>query len=65
VAYLNKWSNQAEQNYSMLIHTSGKKVDHKADWYVFDKIITALSDSNSKDRIVPVSVEIGPAGAMD
>ena len=49
VAYLNKWANQAEQNYSMLIHTSGKKVDHKADWYVFDKIITALSDSNSKD----------------
>ncbi len=28
----------------MLIHTSGKKVDHKADWYVFDKTIAALVD---------------------
>ena len=49
VAYLNKWVNSNEQNYSMLIHTSGKKVDHKADWYVFDKIITTLSDSTSRD----------------
>lgn len=31
VAYLNKYVNEREQNYSFLIHTSGKKVDHKAD----------------------------------
>jgi hypothetical protein len=49
VAYLNKWVNTAEQNYSMLVHTSGKKVDHKADWYVFDKIIAALLDPTSKE----------------
>lgn len=49
VAYLNKWASPAEQNYSMLVHTSGKKVDHKADWYVFDKIIAALLDPTSKE----------------
>ncbi len=49
VAYLNGWVNSAEENYSILIHTSGKKVDHKADWYVFDKTIAILMDSaNSK-----------------
>jgi hypothetical protein len=49
VAYLNKWVNATEQNYSMLVHTSGKKVDHKADWYVFDKIIASLLDPSSND----------------
>ncbi|MGZ5440738.1 MAG: hypothetical protein ACXW5U_01235 [Thermoanaerobaculia bacterium] len=32
VAHLNTRSGEKEQNYSMLIHTSGKRVDHKADW---------------------------------
>jgi hypothetical protein len=49
VAYLNRKVNSAEQNYSMLIHTSGKKIDHKADWYVFDKIIAALIDKSGAD----------------
>jgi hypothetical protein len=31
VAYLNKYVNDLEHNYSFLIHTSGKEVDHKAD----------------------------------
>jgi hypothetical protein len=42
VAYLNTRPGEAERNYSMLIHTSGKRVDHKADWYVFDKIVAGL-----------------------
>jgi hypothetical protein len=46
VAYLNTKPGE-EQNYSILIHTSGKRVDHKADWYVFDKIIAALIDRGS------------------
>jgi len=41
VAALNTTASR-EQNYSMLVHTSGKRVDHKADWYVFDKAIAAL-----------------------
>ncbi|HEV7572474.1 MAG TPA: Z1 domain-containing protein [Thermoanaerobaculia bacterium] len=47
VAYLNTRGGEEEQNYSMLIHTSGKRVDHKADWYVFDKTVAALIDKNS------------------
>jgi hypothetical protein len=47
VAHLNTRPGEPEQNYSILIHTSGKRVDHRADWYVFDKIITALIDRGS------------------
>ncbi len=47
VAYLNARPDEDEQNYSMLIHTSGKRVDHKADWYVFDKTVAALIDKRS------------------
>ena len=47
VAYLNTWNEEAEQNYSMLIHTSGKRVDHKADWHVFDQTVAALIDRKS------------------
>src|SRR5207302_2157720 len=47
VAYLNSRPDEEEQNYSILIHTSGKRVDHKADWYVFDKTIAALIDRKS------------------
>jgi len=47
VAYLNTRPGEAEQNYAMLIHTSGKRVDHKADWYVFDQTVAALIDRAS------------------
>lgn len=47
VAHLNTQPNEPEQNYSILIHTSGKRVDHKADWYVFDKTVASLIDRES------------------
>lgn len=47
VAHLNTKKDGTEQNYSMLIHTSGKRVDHKADWYVFDQTVAALIDRDS------------------
>jgi hypothetical protein len=47
VAYLNTRPDAVEQNYSMLIHTSGKRVDHRADWYVFDQTVSSLIDRNS------------------
>jgi len=47
VAYLNTRDGEVEQNYSMLIHTSGKRVDHKVDWYVFDQTVAALIDRDS------------------
>jgi Z1 domain/SWI2/SNF2 ATPase len=48
VAHLNTNTTGPEQNYSMLIHTSGKRVDHRADWAIFDKIVSSLIDRNSK-----------------
>ena len=49
VAYLNLRVNPTEQNYSMLIHTSGNKIDHKADWAILDQIVAALiDDKNNK-----------------
>lgn len=42
VAYLNSREGVTEQNYSMLIHTSGKRVDHKTDWDIFDQTIASL-----------------------
>lgn len=49
VAHLNTRPNELEQNYSMLIHTSGKKIDHKADWYVFDQTVAALISRGGAD----------------
>jgi hypothetical protein len=47
VAYLNILNNKFEVNYSMLIHTSGKKIDHKADWGTMQEAIAALMDPDS------------------
>jgi len=47
VAFLNTRDGVDEQNYSMLIHTSGKRVDHKSDWDVFDKTVAALINKQS------------------
>lgn len=48
VAHLNTSENAAEVNYSMLIHTSGRKVDHKADWGWLQEAMVSLGDPNSK-----------------
>lgn len=46
-AHLNL-TNTDEKNYSFLIHTSGKKIDHKADLENIRRIFSALSDQKSK-----------------
>jgi len=43
-AYLNNFENKKEQNYTFLVHTSGKKVDHKVDWATIGEVINALGD---------------------
>jgi hypothetical protein len=48
VAYLNLFNNNTEINYSMLIHTSGKKVDHKTDWGTAQEALAALNDTSSR-----------------
>jgi Z1 domain/Type III restriction enzyme, res subunit len=47
VAALNL-STGADDNFSMLIHTSGKKLDHKSDKKPIDDVMNALSDVHSK-----------------
>jgi hypothetical protein len=41
-------SNGSDENFSMLIHTSGKKLDHKSDKKPIDDVMNALSDVHSK-----------------
>ncbi|HML27768.1 MAG TPA: Z1 domain-containing protein [Hyphomicrobium sp.] len=49
VAYLNKYVNSVEKNYSILVHTSGKKVDHKTDWGTMHAALRDLLDRGSKN----------------
>ncbi len=48
VAHLNIYNNEKEKNYSILIHTSGKKIDHKTDWATIQEVLSSLVDNNSK-----------------
>ena len=49
VSYLNLYVNQVEANYSLLVHTSGKKVDHKSDWSTMQATLASLVDHDSKN----------------
>lgn len=46
VAYLNTQVNDRRRNYSMLIHTSGKKVDHTKDYQQIIDVLGVLKDHN-------------------
>lgn len=47
-AYLNLYVNTTEKNYSMLVHTSGKKADHKSDWSTMhDTLVTLVTQNTS------------------
>jgi hypothetical protein len=50
VAYLNTNANASELNYSLLIHTSGRKDDHVVDYKQVVKIFEALRDDKSKNN---------------
>ncbi len=50
VAYLNRVINALEQNYSMLIHTSGKKADHSVDYKQIVRIFEALKDEHNPNH---------------
>jgi hypothetical protein len=50
IAYLNEIVNDVEKNYSMLIHTSGKKADHSIDYTQVVKIIEALKDDKNPNQ---------------
>jgi len=46
VAYINL-NSEKEENFSMLVHTSGMKIDHKADKKPVDDVFQALADIDS------------------
>jgi hypothetical protein len=50
-AYLNLVCNglDKEKNYSMLVHTSGKRIDHTEDYKQIVKIFSILADEHHKD----------------
>ncbi len=48
VAYLNQYVNGEEKNYTMLVHTSGKTVDHEADRDTIEESVRTLMDSESE-----------------
>jgi hypothetical protein len=55
VAYLNLYENDGkEKNYTMLVHTSGRKLDHETDRVTIETSVQALvdSDSNAFDSLV-------------
>jgi hypothetical protein len=47
VAYQNLYVNGEEKNYTMLVHTSGKKQDHEADRVIIEQAVQALIDTSS------------------
>ena len=51
VAYLNSYVNGGkEENYTMLVHTSGRKQDHEDDRVAVEKSIRALIDTEGRVR---------------
>jgi len=46
-AYLNLHVNGEEKNYTMLVHTSGKKDDHETDRATIEQEVQALTDTSS------------------
>jgi hypothetical protein len=49
VGYLNTQINSHSQNYCMLVHTSGKRVDHTLDYQQIMSLLASLRKSSSKD----------------
>lgn len=71
-AYLNIYENRPiEKNYSILVHTSGKKVDHKTDWSIMHGVLTDLTQRNSGNfakytkQIWELASERFPDGSAD
>ena len=49
VAYLNSYVNSKVDNYTMLVHTSGKRQDHEADRVMIEQAVQALIDTEGED----------------
>ncbi|WP_082575523.1 Z1 domain-containing protein [Lysobacter sp. Root667] len=50
-AQLNLHVNDHEECYSLLVHTSGKKIDHRSDWHVMHQALGVLVDRSGPQFI--------------
>ena len=48
-AYLNSYENKKEENYTMLVHTSGRRQDHELDRISIEQSVQALADGDGKE----------------
>jgi hypothetical protein len=48
-AYLNCYENGPEENYTMLVHTSGRKQDHTADRLIVEESVQALVNTEGEE----------------
>ena len=51
VAYLNLTSGKEEENYCMLVHTSGLRDDHDTDKKIVEKFFEELEDKDNKNHL--------------
>lgn len=49
VGYLNTYKFQPERNWTMLVHTSGKRIDHKNDQEIIESFVSSLMNPNSAE----------------
>jgi len=49
VAYLNVHENAVAENYTMLVHTSGRKQDHETDREIIEDAVRSLTDTASEE----------------
>jgi hypothetical protein len=64
VAYLNSVVNTHEQNYTMLVHTSGKKLDHETDRSTIEEAVHALTKPESAEFAKLAEQVYGAAQAL-
>jgi hypothetical protein len=70
-AYLNSYENGTEDNYTMLVHTSGRKQDHEADRSMIEKMVKTLSASETEEfndlitRVYEAAKALYPAADPD
>jgi hypothetical protein len=66
-AHLNSYVNRSEKNYSLLVHTSGRKTAHEADRKTVEKTVHTLGNSTGKEfanlirRVYTIAQNLYPA----
>jgi len=68
VAYLNLLINTDEQNYCMLVHTSGSKDEHLVDWKIVEQFFEELEDrshKNSNQRYEDIAADVRTRFSVD